>query len=638
MNETAEIVIERNTEVAVPAPVTNGNGGGDHGNKVVEELMRLIQARKDGDLSARAKPDKFTGDWAKAMHGINLILDEDQDQSSINRGELEKLKETYARLLPIAKVTENAPVNLMIADANMDVIYTNPKAKSVIKSLEHILKIDADNLIGKSIDQFHKNPQAVRRIVGDPRNLPHRATVSAGTEIFTLVATAIYDDAGNYMGPMVSWEVVTNEKKAVSEVTRLISASLSGDLKVRADTQGFTGDWVEIISGVNSILEATLAPISEQLVILKQMADGNIADNITADFPGDHALTKDAVNHVIASFNEILHQFKSASEQISMSITQIRSGIQGLASVAEEQSSMVEELSSSVEETDAQAKVNSENAQLCNQLVTETFDAARNGQEEMKQMVQAMSHISQESENIAKIIKVIDGIAFQTNILALNAAVEAARAGQHGKGFAVVAQEVRNLAARSAKAASETSDLIESSIKRVKEGAAVAGVTNGELAKVMEKISKVKDLVGEIATSSKEQTLGLSQITDAVGQMIQGAENISRQSEEMASASEEIDGMVGELKGQADKFRLAKREVKRVDLENGISPELLQQIIRSLQTQGMAGQLMAALAKEPAEPKPNGFHKANGAQKRKTLASPAGTLPLDADERGYAHF
>ena len=120
--------------------------------------------------------------------------------------------------------------------------------------------------------------------------------------------------------------------------------------------------------------------------------------------------------------------------------------------------------------------------------------------------------------------------------------------------------------------------------------------------------------------------------------MIQGAENVSRQSEEMASASEEIDGMVGELKGQADKFRLAKREVKRVDLENGISPELLQQIIRSLQTQGMAGQLMAALAKEPAEPKPNGFHKANGAQKRKTLASPAGTLPLDADERGYAHF
>jgi methyl-accepting chemotaxis protein len=212
--------------------------------------------------------------------------------------------------------------------------------------------------------------------------------------------------------------------------------------------------------------------------------------------------------------------------------------------------------------------------------------------------------------------------------------VEAARAGQHGKGFAVVAEEVGNLAGRSAKAAKETADLIESSIKKIREGAAVAGVTNSELAKVMEKISKVKDIVAEIASASKEQSTGLAQITEAVGQMSQGAENISRQSEEMASASEEIEGMVGELRNEVEKFRLARKEAKLGGLFEGeIPPELLQQIIRTLQAQGMLGLAGPAVAKTSAEPRSNGNHKKKGA------ASPAAkTLPLDADERGYGRF
>jgi methyl-accepting chemotaxis protein len=195
---------------------------------------------------------------------------------------------------------------------------------------------------------------------------------------------------------------------------------------------------------------------------------------------------------------------------------------------------------------------------MANQLAEVARVNASNGNEQMKDMLKAMDEINDSSSSISKIIKVIDDIAFQTNILALNAAVEAARAGQHGKGFAVVAEEVRNLAARSAKAAKETTVMIEGSIKKVDGGTKIANKTADALVQIVDNITKVANLVGNIATASTEQATGISQVNQGVMQVSDVVQMNSATSEESAAASEELYSQAEMMKEQVSKFKLKK--------------------------------------------------------------------------------
>jgi len=278
-------------------------------------------------------------------------------------------------------------------------------------------------------------------------------------------------------------------------------------------------------------------------------------------------------------------------------------------------------VTSSLEETDSQVKANTDNANAANQLVMDTSQAANQGQVKMAGMIGAMDAINQSSQDIAKIIKVIDEIAFQTNLLALNAAVEAARAGQHGRGFAVVAQEVRNLAGRSAKAARETADLIEDSSKRVTEGVGIANETREALDQIVGNVVKVKDLVAEIATASTEQSRGVSQINVAMNQVAKAAQEGSQQAEELASSSGELTNVANQMRVEISRFKLRERQhqASGVGLEN-ISPEMIRQIMAMMRAE-QAGQGVAPKAAAPARAK-----------------SPKSVLPLDADERGFSGF
>ena len=253
-----------------------------------------------------------------------------------------------------------------------------------------------------------------------------------------------------------------------------------------------------------------------------------------------------SINKVLT---RIVENLSEGSEQVTSAAGQVSSASQSLAEGATEQAAGLEETSSSLEEMASMTKQNAENAQQASTLAGEASTAATSGNEAMGKMNGAIQDIQKSSEETAKIIKVIDEIAFQTNLLALNAAVEAARAGEAGKGFAVVAEEVRNLAMRSAEAAKDTSGMIEESVKNANNGVEIATEVSKVLEDIVEGIGKTTELVGEIAAASQEQSQGIDQVNTAVGQMDKVTQANAANAEESASASEELSAQAEQMNG-----------------------------------------------------------------------------------------
>jgi methyl-accepting chemotaxis protein len=263
-----------------------------------------------------------------------------------------------------------------------------------------------------------------------------------------------------------------------------------------------------------------------------------------------------AFRKMASALQQTVQQVRDTANQVAQGAQEISDASQALSQGATEQASSLQEISSSVTEIGSQAKATAENATRANQRVTSARAATEKGDQQMKSTVAAMQQITSSSQQIAKIIKVIDDIAFQTNLLALNAAVEAARAGKHGKGFAVVAEEVRSLAGRSAKAARETAELIESSTKNVEAGLAVARATSQSFDAIASDVIQTADLIGEIAAASNEQALGLAQISTGLSQIDQVTQRNTASAEETASASNELSASAGHVRQLLSRFRL----------------------------------------------------------------------------------
>jgi methyl-accepting chemotaxis protein/methyl-accepting chemotaxis protein-1 (serine sensor receptor) len=246
------------------------------------------------------------------------------------------------------------------------------------------------------------------------------------------------------------------------------------------------------------------------------------------------------VRKTTGELRRITAELNEGKNQVSSAATQVAASSQALAQGASEQAASLEETSASVEEIASMTKKNAENSRSVAGLMGETEEIVQNGNRTLELMVTSMSEITTSSDKIAKIIKVIDEIAFQTNILALNAAVEAARAGEAGMGFAVVADEVRNLAQRSAQAAKDTASLIEDSIAKSSEGSTRLQQVAEVIRAITVSSGKVKVLVDEVNLGSQEQARGIEEISKTVNQMSQLTQNTAASAEESASASEEL--------------------------------------------------------------------------------------------------
>ena len=353
------------------------------------------------------------------------------------------------------------------------------------------------------------------------------------------------------MGLIVSggmW-VARSIQRPVLEVHKALGALSQGDVSVNVEHSS-----KDEIGGMAEACRNMVLRNREMAESVSHLAGGDWTEIVQVKSQND--LLGHSLNSMITQVSDTLSRVRAAVHELNSGTSQIADASQSLSQGATETAASLEEISASAAEIGQQARHNADTAMQANALATSAKTAAETGSQRMQGLNASMAAITDSSAQIAKIIKTIDDIAFQTNILALNAAVEAARAGRHGKGFAVVAEEVRSLAARSAKAARETADLIEGSKTRVDEGNRMARETAEALAEIVGGIVKVGDLVGEMAAASNEQAQGIAQISQGLGQIDQVTQQNTATAEETAAAAEELSGQADELRARIAQFKL----------------------------------------------------------------------------------
>ncbi|MBI4383353.1 MAG: DUF3365 domain-containing protein [Nitrospinae bacterium] len=424
----------------------------------------------------------------------------------------EKVK-TEAEMARVVSMVENNPASMMYADRNGILRYVNPGGTALLRKLEKYLPARADAMVGQSMDIFHKNPAAARRIVSDPKNLPYKSLIQIGPETLDLTVSAIFDNQNDYLGPMVTWEAVTERVAAernskdlaerelqqareltmkVDSLLEVVSATVKGDL-----TRPVTVSGNDAIGKMGEGLSGLLAHLRKSISVIAQNAQAL-------------GLASGELKTVSAHMGKQANESSSEANVATRAAEQVSQNIQSVASATSEMSASILEISRNAHEA---AKVASTAVKLA--------DTAN----------VSISKLGESSAEIGQVIKVITSIAEQTNLLALNATIEAARAGEAGKGFAVVANEVKELAKETGKATED----ISQKIKTIQSDTGNAVDAIGEIAMV---INQISDISNTIAGAVEEQTGTTAEISRHIAEAAKGSGDIAQNISRIAKATE----------------------------------------------------------------------------------------------------
>jgi methyl-accepting chemotaxis protein len=347
------------------------------------------------------------------------------------------------------------------------------------------------------------------------------------------------------------------------EIAALVDAGRNGDLSRRANANAFDGAYRELLAGVNSLLEETLAPVTEATAVLDKVAARDLRSRVTGVYRGDHARLTNALNTTLDELDTTLRQVHVASGSVSAAASQVAQGSASIAEGASTQAASIEEINASLQELNTASRQSAHEAQMVASMTQDATRTAQEGVDQMQRLDEAMVAINASVGETARILKTIDEIAFQTNLLALNAAVEAARAGDAGRGFAVVADEVRSLALRSADEARRSASIIERSLADTQRGVDIKDRTQAQLASLASTVGKVSAAMQTIVEGSASQAESINQILLGTDQMNAVTQQSAASAEEAAAAAHELTGQSEELLSLVDRFRLNTEHASR---------------------------------------------------------------------------
>ncbi|HEX9789766.1 MAG TPA: methyl-accepting chemotaxis protein [Kiloniellales bacterium] len=485
----------------------------------------------------------------------------------------------------------------MVCDLKtFNVTYANKASLTAVKQLEDILEIEADKLVGTCIDVFHKNPKHQRKLLADPNNLPHKALIQVGPETLDLLVTPIHDKAGAYMGPMLTWSVVTAKVKADAESTRLLQ--MVDEMPVNVMTL-YPKDFT--INYVNKTSRDTLKPLEHLLPVkIDQLLGANVdifhkvpshqrkilsdpknlphkakikLGDETLDLRVSAIMDKNGtyigpmlswtvITAQVRMADDFETNVKGVVEIVSSSATEMQATAQSLAATAEETNrqatsvaAAAEEASTNVQTVASAAEELASSISEIGRQVAESSRIASQASTQASKTNAQVESLASAAQKIGEVVELISDIASQTNLLALNATIEAARAGEAGKGFAVVASEVKSLATQTAKATEEIAGQI-SAIQAATTDAVTA------IKEISTTIEQINDISGSVASAVEEQGAATKEIAHSVQQASAGTTEVSSNisgvtaaaSESGTSATQVLEA-AGELAKQSEKLR-----------------------------------------------------------------------------------
>lgn len=468
-----------------------------------------------------------------------------------------------------------ASTNLMVADADFNIISINTSLATMFKHNEARLKaqlpsFSAASVVGSNMDIFHKNPAHQRAMVS-ALTQPYTAELKIDALILRLTVVPILQ-ASHRLGYVVEWMDVTEQRHIEHELATTIQQASKGIISNRINTQGLDAFYLSSAQGINTLLDGLHLFMSKTIQNIGELAFNRIDKQVEGDYQGSFKMTQDAINIALNGLNTMVAQVQFTSNEVTRSMNQLNDGVNDFSDRIQQQAAAIEQTSAATTEMLSSIQQNLHGIRTVNEITRKVNEQVAEGSDIMEEALAAMQAVEASGQQIGNIVGLIDSIAFQTNLLALNAAVEAARAGEHGRGFAVVASEVRTLAGKSADAAKDIKKLIDTSVNQISEGSRRARDANHALETIKTSVNEVNTMINQMSDAGIEQEKAIQEVSKAMNVMDASSQQSAALVEQTAASTQQVYENMSTLNQLVARFSL-NATAKRI-AQHGPSPLL----------------------------------------------------------------